>query len=1112
MGNKTSNYDLLIQKLDRFVRKYYLNRLIRGLLYTVGLLLAAFLLLNVLEHFFYFSTGVRKAFFWGFIISAATVFGFMVLLPLLNYFRLGKVISHRQAADIIGSHFANVKDRLLNILQLKDQANSVRNVELIEASINQKIDDIKLVPFRSAIDLSQNKRYLKYALIPLFAFVAVLIGAPNLISNSTERIINNDVEYARAAPFAFELLNGEELEVLQFEDFDLNVVVNGDVLPDDVNVYYNNFPRKLKKKSNSQFSYQFKKVQKDLEFELVSGGVRSKKYKIKVIPKPVITSFSASLDYPSYVGKKDEILNNTGDMVLPVGTKVNWNFEAENTDFINIRFHKKEDIIKTTRKDEALFAYQQKVMSEDRYTVYIASDQLGNADSIAYNINVIPDLKPRISAKQIKDSTDNTIIYFLGDASDDYGIRDLQFVYNIQGKNGSSGSFPVKQDGGKRQASFSYTWSLAELNIEAGDKLTYYFEVWDNDAVHGSKSARSQSMYFEMPTEEEIEDKLEEQSQAIKDDMKEAVDETKDLQEDIKKMKEALIQKKELDWEDKDKMKKMLEEHQELQKQIEEMQKDFQKQMEEQEEMQEFTESVQEKRDKLQELMDEMLTPEMKEFLEKMQEDMEEMSNEEMMEQLEDMELTDEQLQREMERMEELFKQLEKEMKMQETIEELQELAEEQQDLAEETEKDDSGDLKEEEAKQEEINEKFENIKEDLEELEKMSEELNEGQEEMQENQEKAEDIEQDMEQSMEQMEQQQQQKASEKQKDASKKMQEMAQQMQQQMNQQQQEQAEEDMQAIRQLLENLIDLSFDQEDVTNKLAETTVNNTNYTEFVQEQYKLTDDFQIIEDSIVALSKRVAQIESFVLKELTEIERNFDDSIDLLEERKKDQASVNQQFVMTSVNNLALMLSEAMEQMQQQMANQMPGDGMCNKPGGNNPKSAGGISKMQKKLNEQLKEMQQGQQQTPGGQNPGMSNKDFAKAAKQQAQIRDALRKLDQEMNKDGKNSLGNLQEALEQMEQTEEDLVNKRITQEMVKRQQDILTRLLEAENAERQREKDKKRESQSAQDISRELPPEIQEYLKKRKSEVELYRTVAPELRPYYKKLVESYFKDISF
>ena len=40
------------------------------------------------------------------------------------------------------------------------------------------------------------------------------------------------------------------------------------------------------------------------------------------------------------------------------------------------------------------------------------------------------------------------------------------------------------------------------------------------------------------------------------------------------------------------------------------------------------------------------------------------------------------------------------------------------------------------------------------------------------------------------------------------------------------------------------------------------------------------------------------------------------------------------------------------------------------------------------------------------------------------------------------------QQAIEKMEKTELDLVNKRISQETINRQKDILTRMLKAENA----------------------------------------------------------------
>jgi len=118
------NYQILIEKLDRFTRKFYVNQLIRGALYSVGLILAAFILMNLLEHQFFFGKTGRKALFFSFVGISAAALIYWVFMPLLHYFRLGKVISHERAAEIVGEHFTDVKDKLLNILQLKKQADN----------------------------------------------------------------------------------------------------------------------------------------------------------------------------------------------------------------------------------------------------------------------------------------------------------------------------------------------------------------------------------------------------------------------------------------------------------------------------------------------------------------------------------------------------------------------------------------------------------------------------------------------------------------------------------------------------------------------------------------------------------------------------------------------------------------------------------------------------------------------------------------------------------------------------------------------------------------------------------------------------------------------------
>jgi hypothetical protein len=220
------NYQLLLNKLDQFIRKFYVNKLIRGALYSLGLILVLFLAMSLLEYYYYFDTGVRKTMFFSFIgVSLVALTGW-VFIPLMKYFHLGSTISHEQAAQIIGDHFADVKDKLLNILQLRNQSESSDNRALILASINQKSEEIKVVPFKNAIDLSKNRKYLKYALPPLLLLLMILFINANLITDSTNRLINNNKDFEKPAPFSF-ILENQTPSVVQFDDYPLVVKIEG---------------------------------------------------------------------------------------------------------------------------------------------------------------------------------------------------------------------------------------------------------------------------------------------------------------------------------------------------------------------------------------------------------------------------------------------------------------------------------------------------------------------------------------------------------------------------------------------------------------------------------------------------------------------------------------------------------------------------------------------------------------------------------------------------------------------------------------------------------------------------------------------------------------------
>ena len=253
----------------------------------------------------------------------------------------------------------------------------------------------------------------------------------------------------------------------------------------------------------------------------------------------------------------------------------------------------------------------------------------------------------------------------------------------------------------------------------------------------------------------------------------------------------------------------------------------------------------------------------------------------------------------------------------------------------------------------------------------------------------------------------------------------------------------------------------------------------------------------MKDSLESLANRVFQIESFITREIGDMNNYMDESAKAIKERKKELAVSKQQFTMTSMNNLALLLDDVLQQMQQQMADAMGKP----KPGDKNQKNMPGLSELQQQLNDKIQELKE------GGKQGRQLSEELAKLAAEQERIRKALQEA-QEKYGDQENGSSPGKGITDKMEETELDLVNKKITEETIKRQREIMTRLLEAEDAMREDEMEETREAQTATDKEMLLPDAFEEYFKMKEKEVELLKTIPPKLYPYYKKEINEYFK----
>lgn len=1177
--------NILLQKLDEFIRRYYKNQLIKGSLYSAGILLAAFLSVTVLEYLAEFNSLIRGILFFSFLGAAVFVLVKYIAIPLLKLNKIGDRITYEQAAAIIGSHFSAVQDKLLNVLQLQNHQSIGASEELLLAGIRQKIDELRPIPFTAAIDLQQNKKYLPLVLLLSGITLLVAIVWPHVFSKSTTRLVHYQTYFEKEMPFHFSILN-KKLEAIQTQDFDLNVFVDGTELPAEVYLLVNGIEYKLEKTDQSNFRYRFLNLQQTQQFQFSAAGFLSKPYTLEVVAKPTLLDFSMHLSYPAYLKKKDEVVSNAGDIQIPQGTKVTWLFQTRNTDKLSVFFS--DSLVATKQNTENRFTYSKLLMRDERYAVKASNALVALGDSVQYAVHVLPDLYPQIEVFDKTDSINNKQVYFSGNIRDDYGFSQLKFIYNklqidsFGNKSELKGETVLSVSRDAISQNFYHFVDFTNFSLKAGEQIDYYFEVKDNDQVNGAKAARSRMFSHKAPTLAELEQQREKSNSQIEKDLQESISKAKQLQKDINDLSRKLNEKKQLNYEDQKKLEELLKKQQSLQSKIEQIKQENQQSNQQQNEFSQTDENILEKQQELEKLFENVMTPEMKKLFDELKQMMDKLDKNQVQEKLDELKLTNKDIEKELDRNLELFKQLEVQQKMQDAIDKLDNLQKKQEELSKESlgkkeeQKNEKPDSKKEEQnsdnnkqeketplkspedkkenqntksdkqpdaaaldkKQEELNKEFEELKKDIEELKEKNAQLEEPNT-MPDTQKNAEQISKEMQNSSDQLKKGNKKSAGQSQKNASDKMQEMKEQMEQAMEEDQEEQAEEDAQALRQLLENLLQVSFSQEELLTNLPKTRVDDPLYVNIPKRQNKLKDDTRIIEDSLFALSKRVPSLAAVVNREVAQINANMDKTVKALAERNTSEGVMRMQKTMTSVNNLALMLSEALDQMQNQQKQNKESkskkSGKCKKPGsgsGQKPSNKGSsttnIRKMQEQLNKQLQEMKEAMEkgQKPGekpgdkkGEKPGMGSKgsngnsmtgsseQFAKMAAQQEALRRQMQSMMEKLKNQGKNPGGNLASL---MEETEKDLVNKRLTNETLKRQQEILTRLLESEKAEQEREQDEQRKSREAKNENLGNPERFLEYKKLKEKEMELLNTVPPGLNPFYKEKVNQYFNSV--
>lgn len=1076
------SYKQFVDKLNSYIRKFYLYQLVRGIILFIMLLLVYYSCISGLEYFSYFDPKIKSGILFITILLTLFIFFYFLILPLTKLLGIGKRLTYYDVSAQLQKTYPEIRDRLINIVELANSSDNNYSSQLQQASIDQKISELKLFQFSEAIRFKD----LKIIFI-LFIGVSIGIGglfysSPDLFTESSVRLMHFQQKFEKPAPFSFELLN-KELEIVTGESIELKLRCAGKEIPAMMYVEISG-NRYMMLKEADIFTYKIENLNSSVSILFTDKKYVSDLYRITVLSKPFINSFSVEINPPSYTSLNQETLQNIGDLKVVAGSTVKWNFKTVDTDSLVILFNDSSRV--KGWKNGNVFEVNKTIMGDMDYSIHISNAKLKNHNNLVYKIQTISDLFPEITVVQVSDSIDFKTFHFKGNIIDDYGFNQLGFNISI-GEKDSLISIPftpsiLNQD-------FYYSFNFETVR-SLGKSFRYYFSVTDNDIIHHFKRSISDTYTFNFPDYQEILAKENSDLNSLDKLFEKSAKLTKDIQSEFENFKMKQINSQLSDWEKFQTVKDIMGKKTELENvlnQISQQNKDANN----------FTNSFSEekqeivkKQQEIEELLNEVFSDDLKKLFEEFNELAKQFDLKKFNDLSNQMDSKMEDLSKQLDKNMQLLKKMKVEQKADRILQELQKLAESEKDILERMNK--NADIQQIGELEKEHSLQMENITKDYDQTLELNKTLQKPFNLFNFDKEFS-GIKENYSKVLNEAEKRNKRKMANEIENNTKSLDQLAFAMDQMLKNNKKKQNEANIEDLKQILDNLILVSFDQEKVLNKLANTDFNNPIINELKIKQKNLGGQVVFIKDSLYALSKRTPEISSVINKEMLALEMNTNSSYESLELGNIGGSRMYQQYSITASNNLALFLSEALENIKKMQNSE--GDGDCEKPGGKGSKP--GMQKLKDSQSSIKDQLQQMIDQMKKGE-LGKMGKSIGQTIAQQEVMQQMIREM---LNGSSVGTKAQEQlKAIDQLlEQSRKDLINRNISTELINRQNMILSKLLDAEKSEIERDFEDKRESKTAIDIQKGNPEDYFEYKNVLKNENEKIKRNNYKLRSFY-------------
>ncbi len=1004
------------------------------------------------------------------IAVAALLFGYFVVWPIARMPRLNQL-----AAEIERRKDLQEMVRAGFEFSQNESAGRRYSPELVKEVIRQAVEKLSGLQVRS---IFLNRRDL--ALLPLaLAGLAVLLGValfkPDIVTEAGRRVFSPAATAALphrpnifAQPGNVTVLAGTDVTVsgLDLGRTDKPVQVAFNLSNDFWKTEATTRTAGVAHAGSAfdRYDYTFKDIRNTTTYRFEVADYKSPTYTITVVHEPILADVRVTLTPPKYTGEPATTLDESaGNIQALEGTHVK--VEARSNNPLRaawVQFDEKaKQPVKFVGRD---LTFDFAALVDGRYRVLL-EDSLGfsTRDPLTYTVEVFQDRAPTVDVLEPGEDmamprAQSVDLGFV--AGDDYGLARASIHWRKSGEESFRGhNLVLGEQRGKREIAVAHRWDLSSVKLFPGNSIEYFVEVADNNTVTGPGVARSEVFRLTVPTIAEIYDNSREEETARAEAMESAVEDSRKLSEQLEKLQREFTKTEKMDWAQKKELDRAAQTQKAVEQKLGEVKESLDKTLQELSDNEMTSQQIGEKLEEIRQLMEEIDSKELNKYMEELRKAMEKMSPEEIRQALENLQVNAEEMLERLERTANLLKQLQKEQRMEELVRQAQDLMEKQSDLNQKT-----GEASEKDGK------KMDQLSKEQDELAKQADEMKKNAGEMtdqmddpeakQELQQMSQEMQQNgpqenMREASRELQKQQQSQAMQQQQQAMEKMVSLFKRAQKAQQQSSQNQGMRMAQNFQKFAKQTLEISHRQESLAGDLKQTNTNDApqSFEEISTEQLSYLQATEKVANEINKIASMSLSVSPILLRALGDAITRMQSAMMFLEQDKPYMSTTHAHNAVESLNEATIeMLRSAQSCSQGQGGSQSSAQQMLQQM---IPQQQSVLKETQAMMEMRMTEEALRQQRQA----------QLDRLAGQQRSLQEIAKQIEQSA-KGNRETLGKLDRTIEDMEAVVEALERGNVNEDLVNKEQRILSRLLDAERSVHTRDYEKKRESVSAEDV----------------------------------------------